>query len=94
LKLKFFDVFDKNILTMSDKIINKRWYAYVHGNPLSPKSYFLINIEPGFNKGTQIAAIFAKGYAEYPDEFSPKMKTHIANAYYEESSCIMYHANG
>jgi len=65
---------------MSSKNKKKRWYAYIHGNPLSSESYFMITVQPGFGTGTQIASVFAKGYAEYPEEFSPEIKIHIANA--------------
>ena len=65
---------------MKSEIKNRRWYSYTKGNPLNPKSYAIATVLPGCSTGTEICAIYAKGYAAYPDEFSERLKVNIANA--------------
>jgi hypothetical protein len=65
---------------MDNKHKNRHWYAYVHGNPLIPESYQLTTIRPWCTNGKTLCAIYAIGYDEQPEEFSPKMKMAIANA--------------
>lgn len=65
---------------MSDKLKHRKWYAYIGGNPLIPESYQLATLTPLCRNGRSLAAVYARGYEEQPEEFSTSMKTHIANA--------------
>ncbi len=65
---------------MEDKSNKKYWYAHIHGNPFDASSYFRLSIQPEFNIGNHIAAVYAKGNEHRPDDFSNKLKTLIADA--------------
>jgi len=58
----------------------KRWYAYVYGNPLDPENYQTSTIYANCFSGSAICAIYSEGFDDQPFEFSNKMKTNIANA--------------
>lgn len=58
----------------------KKWFAYVWGNPMLVTSYFETSVKPEFSVGKNVAAIYARGDGDRPDELSMKFKKHISDA--------------
>lgn len=65
---------------MSDNLKQKRWYAFLGGDPLATESYQAITLNPLCSSGRNLCAIYVYGYEDQPERLSPEMKVHIANA--------------
>ncbi|WP_152620405.1 hypothetical protein [Pedobacter lusitanus] len=60
---------------------NKRqWYAFTHGDPLIAENYFRTNVQPAFEIGERICAVYTKDNGIHPRGFTNEMKSIIADA--------------
>ena len=64
---------------MADKFKHRHWYVHLGGNPLEPENYYLVSKTPMCSSGKNICAIYALGFGAQPEDFSPNLKTAIAN---------------
>lgn len=66
---------------MGEKYKHRKWYVYLGGSPFNTDNYQLTSSTPTCSNGKNLCAIYAKGYAEQPEEFSQAMRIAIANAF-------------